>query len=70
MGNYIEEYRAQTPGSAKLYGRAEKIMPGGTSQNTRYFAPEDFLATGWKWVDSSPLVSPHPRIFPSGTTRI
>lgn len=36
---YVKEYVARTPGSAKLYARAEKVMPGGVSHNPRYFAP-------------------------------
>ncbi len=39
MDDYVKEYTARTPNSAKLYARAEKVMPGGISHNPRYFAP-------------------------------
>jgi glutamate-1-semialdehyde 2,1-aminomutase len=39
MEDFLEKYMARTPGSAKLYARAEKVMPGGISHNPRYFAP-------------------------------
>ncbi|MCX5905984.1 MAG: aminotransferase class III-fold pyridoxal phosphate-dependent enzyme [Deltaproteobacteria bacterium] len=39
MEAYIKEYMTKTPGSAKLYARAEKVMPGGICHNPRYFAP-------------------------------
>jgi glutamate-1-semialdehyde 2,1-aminomutase len=39
METYVKEYMAKTPGSAKLYARAEKVMPGGICHNPRYFAP-------------------------------
>lgn len=39
MEDYVNEYIKRTPGSAKLFRRAEKVMPGGVSHNPRYFAP-------------------------------
>jgi glutamate-1-semialdehyde 2,1-aminomutase len=39
MEDFLKEYLARTPNSAKLYARAEKVMPGGISHNPRYFAP-------------------------------
>lgn len=42
MEDFLKEYLARTPNSAKLYARAEKVMPGGISHNPRYFAPYPF----------------------------
>lgn len=39
MEPYVREYVAKTSESAKLYARAEKVMPGGICHNLRYFAP-------------------------------
>jgi len=39
MEDFVKEYMAKTPTSAKIYARAEKVMPGGISHNPRYFAP-------------------------------
>jgi glutamate-1-semialdehyde 2,1-aminomutase len=39
METYVEEYKKRTPGSASLFARAAKVMPGGVSHNPRYFAP-------------------------------
>ncbi len=39
MKDYLREYLERTPGSAKLYARAARVMPGGISHNLRYFAP-------------------------------
>ncbi len=39
MKDYLREYLERTPGSAKLYARAARVMPGGVSHNLRYFAP-------------------------------
>ena len=39
METYVKEYMAKTPGSAKLYARAEKVMPGGVCHNMRFFPP-------------------------------
>jgi len=39
MEDYVKKYTDRTPGSAKLFRRAEKVMPGGVSHNPRYFAP-------------------------------
>ncbi|MHB0886767.1 MAG: aspartate aminotransferase family protein [Bacillota bacterium] len=39
MPEYIETYRRRTPGSAALYDRAKKVMPGGVSHNPRFYPP-------------------------------
>jgi glutamate-1-semialdehyde 2,1-aminomutase len=39
METYVKQYMAKTSGSAKLYARAERVMPGGVCHNPRYFAP-------------------------------
>jgi glutamate-1-semialdehyde 2,1-aminomutase len=39
METYVKEYLAKTPGSARLYARAEKVMPGGICHNMRFFPP-------------------------------
>jgi glutamate-1-semialdehyde 2,1-aminomutase len=39
METYVEEYKKRTPGSANLFTRAAKVMPGGVSHSLRYFAP-------------------------------
>ena len=39
MENYLDEYIKRTPGSAKLYARAARVMPGGVCHNLRYFSP-------------------------------
>ena len=36
----VEElYRARTPGSARLYAEALKVLPGGVTHSNRYWAP-------------------------------
>ncbi len=39
MEQYLSNYLAKTPGSARLYQRALKVMPGGISHNPRFFEP-------------------------------
>jgi glutamate-1-semialdehyde 2,1-aminomutase len=39
MEDFLKEYLARTPNSAKLYARAARVMPGGVCHNLRYFAP-------------------------------
>ncbi len=39
MSEYLETYRRRTPGSAALYERARKVMPGGVSHNPRFYPP-------------------------------
>ena len=39
MQDYLREYQQKTTGSASLYARATRVMPGGVSHNPRYFAP-------------------------------
>lgn len=41
------DYRRRTPGSASLYEKAAKVLPGGVSGNLRYFAPYPlYMASG------------------------
>jgi glutamate-1-semialdehyde 2,1-aminomutase len=35
----FERYLAKTPGSARLYARALKVLPGGVTHDTRYLQP-------------------------------
>lgn len=37
--HHLDSYRRRTPGSAALYERAKKVMPGGVCHNPRYFPP-------------------------------
>jgi glutamate-1-semialdehyde 2,1-aminomutase len=37
--NYVDSYKGKTPGSAALYERARRVMPGGVCHNPRYFPP-------------------------------
>ncbi len=39
MEQYLKNYQAKTPGSAKLFERALQVMPGGISHNPRFFEP-------------------------------
>lgn len=39
MEDYVKTYMERTPGSAMLYARATRVMPGGVSHNPRYFPP-------------------------------
>lgn len=39
MQDYVKDYLKRTPGSARLYERAARVMPGGVSHNPRFFQP-------------------------------
>jgi glutamate-1-semialdehyde 2,1-aminomutase len=41
--DYLDQYRARTPNSRKLFERAVKVMPGGVSHRYRYMAPYPFF---------------------------
>jgi glutamate-1-semialdehyde 2,1-aminomutase len=41
--DYINRYFDRTPGSKRLFERAQKIMPGGVSHRQRYFPPYPFF---------------------------
>jgi len=41
--DYINRYLDRTPGSKRLFERAQKIMPGGVSHRQRYFPPYPFF---------------------------
>ena len=40
----IERYKAKTPKSRELQAEAERVLPGGSSRGTAYFAPYPFFA--------------------------
>jgi glutamate-1-semialdehyde 2,1-aminomutase len=42
----IEDYRAKTLKSQKLFQRAKKVLPGGVSGNLRYFYPHPLYMSG------------------------
>ena len=39
MDEVLERYRASSTQSQALFGRAEKVMPGGISHSFRYYWP-------------------------------
>ncbi|MEW6723442.1 MAG: aminotransferase class III-fold pyridoxal phosphate-dependent enzyme [Bacillota bacterium] len=39
MVSFIETYKQRTPGSAALYERAARVMPGGVCHNPRFYPP-------------------------------
>jgi glutamate-1-semialdehyde 2,1-aminomutase len=41
--DYLKQYLDRTPGSKKLFERAQKLMPGGVSHRQRYFPPYPFF---------------------------
>lgn len=54
MVSIEEEYAARTKKSKELYREARKVIPGGVTHNTRYFAPYPFFtasAKGSKVID-------------------
>lgn len=42
----VAAYRARTPGSAAMFDRAARVLPGGTTGNLRHFQPYPLYFTG------------------------